>query len=342
MWNVARKMRDRPKLGRLGVTGTFAVVALILIFVAGWLVDRRGASAADRRLAELASSIKDQPVDVVTRGARASRILFLSDIHNSVATKQLAAKAVQKIANTSGLDAIIVEIGADQQPYLDEYFDRPQEDASVLMTHARSLGEPGAATRAMMDFYHTVWKLNEKLGADQRIRVIAADLPGWPDEHASPAEAARLMGKRDEQMHNVISNQVLATMPEARVMIFMTGFHGLRTGTLDVQTGGASPVTITPLVERIAQTTGEVYSILVDAPSSGIETRELAPYLGTKVAKILDDAGVKKTFGATIATEFDHVKTPLLEKKSPGIEFGVQPREYKLRDVADAYINLYR
>ena len=341
MWNVARKLGARPKVGRLGVTGTFAVISLVLIFIAGWLVDRRGASAADRRLAGLVRSIHEDPVDVVADGARASRILFLSDIHNSPETKQLAARAVQRIAATSKLDAVIVEIGADQQPYLDEYFDRPQEDASVLLTHPRSLGEPGAATRAMMDFYHTIWKLNEKLGADERIRVVAADLPGWPRDHISPADAAHLMSKRDEQMQNVVMN-VLAPMPEARILIFMTGFHGLRAGTVDIQTGGAKPISIDPLVARLAQSTGEVYSILVDAPSTGIETRELAPYLGTGIPQILEDAGVKKSFGATITTEFDYIKTPLIEKKTPGMDFGVQPRTYKLRDVADAYIALMR
>lgn len=334
-------MHNRPKIGRLGVTGTFAVVALVLIFVAGWLVDRRGTNAADRRLAELAASIKDRPVDIVVQAARASRIVFLSDIHNSNETKQLAAAAIPRIAAGSGLDAVIVEIGADQQQYLDQYFDQPHEDASVLMTHPRSLGEPGAATRAMMELYHAIWKVNEKLGADQRIRVLAADLPGWPNTNDSPAEAAGSMGKRDEHMYQTVTS-VFAKVPRARVLVFMTGFHGLRAGTVTVQTSGATPVSIDPLAARLAQATGEMFTILVDAPTNGVESRELTPYLGTHVAEILDNAGVHKSFGAIVSSEFDHVRKPLIEKKTPGMDFGVQPREYRLRDVADAYINISR
>lgn len=341
MWNVVRRMEGRRKFGRLGVTGGFAVVALLLIVAAAWLVDRRGASPADRRLAQFAKTAAEKPVELVLRAARSNRIVFLADIHNSTATKELAAQAVQRIAAGPGLDAIIVEIGADQQPYLDQYFDRPQEDAAILLSHGRALGEPGAATRAMLDLYHAVWKLNEKLGADQRIRVIAADLPNWPPERTpSPGELAHLMSKRDEQMYNVISNDVLALMPEARILIFMTGFHGLKSGTVAVQTGGAPTAIATPLAQRLAQTTDEVYSILVDAPTSGTATREFVPYLGTNIKQILADAGANKTFATPVTPEFDYLKTPLIERKTPGTEFGVNPRDYKLRDVADAYVML--
>jgi hypothetical protein len=42
----------------------------------------------------------------------------------------------------------------------------------------------------------------------------------------------------------------------------------------------------------------------------------------------------------SVTSEFDYLHNPITEKKSPGIEFSVLPRDYKLRDVADGYINL--
>src|SRR5687767_11951004 len=156
MWNPLRQSQKRtwttrPKLGRLGVTGLFAVAALVIIFVAGWILDRRGASEADRRLAELAASAGEPPLDLVERAARSNRIVLVSDIHNSAAVKTFVAQAIARIANTSGLDAVILEIGADQQPYIDEYFDRAPEDASVLLSHPRTLREPGTATRTYLE-----------------------------------------------------------------------------------------------------------------------------------------------------------------------------------------------
>lgn len=346
MWNPLNRS-SRPtwtpasrKYRRLGVTGVFAVAALIVIFVAGWLLDRRSAPEADQRLAELARAAEESPEDLIARAAQSSRIVFLSDIHNSNAVKALAAKAIERIAAGSGLDAVVLEVSEDEQAHIDQYFYRSPEDASVLMSNPRTIREPGAATRAYLDIYHTIWKINEKLGPDERIRVIAADLPGWPPSGVpSPSERARAMAERPEHMHRVIQEQVLRTIPSARILVFMSGFNGLKSGTLALRTGGAEAVNVMPLA-RLLASTDQAYSILVDAPSVGAVSREIVPFLGTSVAGILREQGVRKRFGTAITSEFDYLRQPIIEKKSPGIEFGVQPRDYKLRDVADGYINL--
>lgn len=345
MWNSNRFGRrnwvSTRKYGRLGVTGVFAVAALILIFIVGWILDQRGASAADQRLAELARSAQLAPLDLVTRAARANRIVFLSDIHNSVTAKQFAARAITEVARTSGLDAVVVEVGEDQQPYIDQYLLRSPEDASVLLSHPRTLREPGSAARAYLEIYRAIWKVNEKRGPAERIRVIAADLPGWPvGANESPAEAARDMGKRSEHMAKIVTEQVLSTIPTARIFVFMTGFNAMKSGTLLLQTSGTTPVEATSFAQRLAAETDEVYTFLVDAPGGGSRGAELTPYLGTRVADVLREQGVRKPFAATITSDFDYLKRPLIEKKTPGIEFNIEPRDYHLRDIADAYINL--
>lgn len=346
MWQTIKALTHRKftprrqKYSRLGITGAFAVGALLVIMVAAWLVDRRGAPTEDRRLVALARASNEDPLELLTRAARANRIVFLSDIHNSTPIKQLVARAIPRISGTSGLDAMVIEVGSDQQPYIDAYLDRSPEDASVLLSHPKTIGEPGSATRAFLDLYHAVWALNEKLGADQRIRIIAADLPGWPLEAgAASSEAARKMAQRDEQMQNAVES-VLGRIPNARILIFMTGLHGLKSGNVLVESGGSEPVSVAPLAARLAQATDEVYTFLVDAPSSGLTTSELAPYIGTRVAQVLSDGGVHKRFGATIGSEFDYIKQPIIEKKTPGIDYSINPRDYKLRNVADGYIHL--
>lgn len=340
--HIARpRWRTSHKLGRLGVTGVAAIAALGVILIAGWILDQRGASAADQRLAALAKSAEADPLDLVTRAARANRIVFLADIHNSVATKEFAARAITAVAKSSGLDAVVLEVGRDQQPYIDLYFDRAPEDASVLLAHPRTIREPGAATRGYLEIYRAIWKLNEKLGPAERVRVIAADLPGWPQARpGSPAEAAREMGQRSRHMTDVVDQTVLSTIPTARIFVFMTGFNAMKSGSLMLQTGGTVPVSIKPFAHELAAATDEVYSILVDAPLSGSSGREVAPYLGTRVTDVLREQGVRRRFAATITDEFDYLKQPLLEKKTPGMEFNIDPRDYRLRDVADAYINL--
>lgn len=346
MWKSVRRIERRSwttsrKFARLGVTGVFAIAALVVILIAGWILDQRGASEGDARLAAFAMSARTEPIDLVTAAARANRVVFLADIHNSTAVKEFAARAITSIAARSGLDAVVLEVGADQQAYIDLYFDRQPEDASTLLSHPRTLREPGAATRAYLEIYRAIWKINAQRGPAERIRVIAADLNGWPlARPGSPTETARDLATRAEHMTNIVNTQVLNTIPTARVLVFMTGFNVLKTGSLVVQTGGATPVRITPFAQQLAMSTDEVYSILVDAPVTGTAGREVIPYIGTRAFDILREQGVRKPFAATITGEFDYLKHPLVEKKSPGIEFGIEPRDYKLRAVADAYVNL--
>jgi hypothetical protein len=328
------------KYGRLGVTGAFAVVAVAGILLVSWILDWRGASAADRGIAELAIGAAD-PLELVTAAARTNRIVFISDIHNSAAVKQFAARAIADIVELSGLDAVVLEVGADLQPYIDRYLDRAPEDASALLTHGRTLREPGAASRAYLELYRTVWRLNQQLGPDRGIRVVAADLPGWSQASAaSPSESARRMAEREEHMLQTVDT-LLAMMPGARLLIFMTGLHGLKSGTVSFQTGGTAPVVVTPLAARLAQSE-KVYTLLVDAPTTAVTGREVAPYLGTRVAGVLEEAGVRRRFGLRVTSAFDHLRQPIREARTPGIEFGINPRDYRLRDVGDGYINLGR
>jgi hypothetical protein len=345
MWEFVRKVQRRSwnprhKYGRLGVTGAFAAVALIVILIAGWLIDRRASTEEEAKLAELARDRDEAPVTAIANAARANRIVFLSDIHNSTATKRLAAQAIERIVATTGLDILALEVGSDQQTVIDQYLDLTREDAALLLTNGQTIREPGHATREYLNIYRTVWKLNQKLGADERIQIVAADLPGWPPARAlAPAEAARKAAERDAHMQKQIQDMINLN-PGARVLVFMTGFHGLKSGTGELQTGGTTPVQIAWLGSRLERSAPEeVYTFLVDAPGSGTST-DIVNYSGTSLAQMLQRNGVNRTFVSRITSEFDAFSQPLVIRKQPGLTFQISPRNYRLSDIADAYIHL--
>jgi hypothetical protein len=345
MWNPFKflkrgRLMPRQKYSRLGVTSVFAGVALVVILIAGWLIDRRGTNASESALVELAESASADPVTAIANAARANRMLLLADIHVSSATKRLAARAIEKIVSTSGLDVVVLEVGSDQQPVIDQYLEVTPEDASVLVTNERTLREPGPASRDYLEVYRAVWKLNQKLGPSERIRIVAADLPGWPPSRSlSPAELARRSAERDAHMQKSIQDE-LAINPAARMFVFMTGFHVLKRGPGEIQTGGSTPVQIAWLGNRLAQKSPEeVYSFLVDAPAVG-SANDVVAYHGTEIAQILQRNGVNRTFVTPITAAFDAISQPLVIRKSPGLTFEITPRDYQLRDVADAYIHL--
>ena len=335
-----RSMLPRRKYGRLGVTSMVAGAALVIMLIVGWLIEGRGNTDTEQAIADLARKASTDPAGAIANASRANRVVILSDIHESAATKRLAAQAIEKIVATSGLDVLVLEIGADLQPAIDRYLDSNPEDASLLVTNERALREPGPASRDYLEIYRTVWKVNKELGADQRIQIVAADLNGWPPARSvAPAELARRSAEREEHMQRQIE-RAISLQPGARVLVFMTGYHALKSGTGMLQTGGSEPVEIDWLGARLDRSTPEeVYSFLVDAPVAGRAT-DVTAYGGTSVAEMIRRSGVHRTFVSPVTPEFDAIRRPLITRKSPGLNFEILPRDYKLSDVTDAYIYL--
>jgi hypothetical protein len=336
-----RNLLPRRKYGRLGVTSALAAAALVIMLIAGWLIDRGGSNETERALVRVAQSASNDPVTAIANAARANRIVMLSDIHVSPATKRLAVRAIEKIVATSGLDVVVLEVGADQQPVIDQYLESNPEDASVLVTNERSLRQPGPASRDYLEIYRVVWKLNQKLGPGDRVRIVAADLPGWPPARSmAPAERARRSAEREAHMQKRIQEDVLRSNPSARMLVFVTGFHVLKSGIGEIQTGGSATVRVAWLGSRLGKTLPEeVYSFLVDAPGSGATT-DVMTYHGTSIAELLQRNGANRTFVTPITSELDAIRQPLVIRKTPGLSFEITPRDYQLHELADAYIHL--
>ncbi|MEX2284348.1 MAG: hypothetical protein WEE89_17800 [Gemmatimonadota bacterium] len=346
MWNVIKRAQRRVypariRYSKLGVTGLFSIVALVLIVAAGALLDLRGDRAEVREFGEYARANQQDPVAAIVAAARSRRFVFLADIHSSVEAKRLAAQAIRAVAEGPGLDAVVLEVGHDLQPQIDRYFDTTPENASILLSNPRTLREPGAASREYLEIYHVIWQLNEKLGADRRIQVIAADLDLWPPEPAvSPSHRARQFSERDAAMVKNLDRESIGMGARARVLVFMTGLHVLRSGRGQLQTGGSTPVNALWFAARIAQRhPGDVHSFVLDAAGSG-SPDELVPYTGTRLGeetKALLPAG---RYALRINEAFDFLTRPIRENPVPGMSFDLFPRAYRLKDVADEYIHL--
>lgn len=348
MWNAIERVQRRIRLpdfrfGRLGVTGAFSILALVLILVAGAILDLRGDRGEVRRFGTFARQAKRDPIAAIVEGARTHRFVFLADVRGSSDTKRLAGDAIQAVAEGPGLDAVLVDVGSEQQAYLDIYFNSTPEDASVLLSHPKTTPETGTAQRAYLELYHRIWQLNEKLGADRHVRVIAADLENWAEVGTlGPAEQARRYGQRGAAMIKSLESQVLTTTPRARVFVFMNGLQALRSGYGQLQTGGTATVNAYWFASALNERKpGEVWSAIVDA-TGGASGREIVDYRGTRLQDLAEGSIPGGNYALPIGTEFDFLSNPIAEHTAPGLSFDIWPHNYRLRDAADLYIHLGR
>lgn len=329
-----------PKFGRLGVTGAFSVMALLLILLIGAILDLRRDSAGERRFGEYLEQNRLRPVQAVIDASRSRRIVFISDIRTAAAPKLFAAEVIDSLAAGPGIDALVLEVPRTMQPYIDRYLDGVTENASILLSNPKTLGDP-STSRQMLELYHHVWQANEKLGADRRIRIIAVDHPGWPVERAvAPSQLARLFAERTDSMMKQLDQQVFSRNMRSRVLVLMSGWHALQNVRGSIQTGGTANLEVTWLADALNRTyPGEVYAFLVDAPGSG-RTPEALAYRGTRYPEVAGDLFPRGRFAVRTAAPFDFLDRPLLTPSTPGLEFELVPRDFRFDQVAAGYIYL--
>lgn len=336
-----RRYMPRAQVQRTGTIAKISMVALVLIVAAAALLEMRQGGGAEAELVEHARQNALDPLDLVEVAGRARRLLFIADIPSAPAPKRFAAQAIERLAAGPGLDLVVLDVDAGEQPFIDRYLATSPEDASILMSRPRAIRADDGASRDFVDLYRTVWRVNQDLGAHRRIRIVAADRPGWPPDRAtSPHDAARFFGERDAHMMDAIMQRALAREPGSRVLFFVNGLHALRTGGGRVQTGGTRPVDVQWLAARMAeQFPQDVFTILTDATPNRVVSAEVATYRGTQAAEALRRGGIPAGSAFRAAAPFDELsRSPIRVVGTTGIDFTMEPRVAPLSQLADAYV----
>jgi hypothetical protein len=336
-----RRFMPRTRTARTGTIAKFSLLVLVLIVAAAALLEMRRGGGAEAELVAFARENAQDALDLVETAARSRRLIFLADVPSAPAPKRFAAQAIERLATGPGLDLVVLDVDADEQPFIDRYLATAPEDASIIMGRPRAIREDDGASRTFVDIYRTVWRVNQELGAHRRVRIVAADRPGWPPERAgSPHDAARMFGERDGHMADAVMRRALAREPNARVLFFVGGLHTLRTGGGRVQTGGTRPVDVQWLAARLAERfPHDVFTILTDATPARVVTAEVAAYRGTHAADVMRRAGVRAGSAFRVGDAFDQLsRMPVRVIGTTGIDFLLEPRVAPFSRIADAYI----
>lgn len=313
-----------------------AVLATTVLAGVALLLERRSAGRFESVVEAAATA--PAPLDLVVPAGRAHRFLFLTDVPGSETTKRLAAEAVERLARGTGVDALVVAVGVDQQAWIDGYLASQPEDVATLLARPAAAGGPGAP---LLPLYRRIRELNRELGAARSVRVVAADLPDWPPSRpVSPSQAVRRHGERMAHMLEIVEDRVLEREPRARIVFFVDGLQALRLPHI-LRTGGAAPVRIEPLASRLmALYPREVWGALVDPVPIGGGTWAVAAYRGTEAHEPLRRAAGRRPIALRTAPSHGAARDWLRISTEPGIELELVDRQTPLADVADVYIYL--
>jgi hypothetical protein len=290
-------------------------------------------SSALSALSLPARSAPTAPVEFVRSALRRHRIVFLGDIHPLAEPKLIVAQLIREQREADGaIDLLALEVGADQQQWIDRYLDSAPEDTTILLTHPRTLRAHWGISSEYLAIYRAAYGWNSR-HPQRPVHILAADLLGWPIAPLTPHMATGGFANRDLWMAAAFRKS-LELHPEWQVLIFMGGYHGLKGIGGEVAIGRVRDRFDHWFAGYLLEQGLEVYTILADAPQ-----QEGRP--ATRVYERLarDSAG---NFAVALDSTTDAVKEPLYDVQQDGFQLEFWPSRFPLRTAADAMLILTR
>jgi len=286
------------------------------------------AFAALAPAAPLAAQVSP-PFEFVQAALAAHQVVFLGDIHPLAEPKQLVAQLIREQTIDASIDVLALEVASEQQETIDQYLASAPEDTTLLLDHPRTLRSHWGASAEYLDIYRAVYGWNAK-HADRPVRILAADIRGWPISPLTQHMATGGFVNRDIWMAAAF-RKALGPHPEWRTLIFMGGYHGLKTVGGEVRLGQAHDRFDHWFAGYLADDSISVYSILGDALLDG-------GHAATRVYSVLTAGRPGANFAAVLDTTFDAVREPLYDVVQEGYSLEFWPSRFPLRLTADAII----
>lgn len=282
----------------------------------------------------------ESPDSLVLRAFESHRLVFLGDVHPAAEPKRLVARLIPELARRGRLDALVLEVPFEQQPVIDVYLRSDPEDVGILVGHPLTLRAHWGASREYLEIYRAVWSANR---AGARVRIVAADAPRGPPQVGSEREAVARYARRDAVMARRILHEVLEPDPDARVLIFLGGYHGLKRLGADVEWNGAR-ARVRWMAARLEERWPEpVYTILADGGPEPAPDRDGPSHGATRwfaLFRARVEPEVPAPFAVALDPVFDAWPRPLLDLREGAISLRFRPREYGLVGSVDAYLYL--
>ena len=309
---------------------------LVTLFVQGYV----GGGDADE-LAEFVEAQGSAPVELIVNGAGARRIVVIGDVQGMAAPKRLAQQVLGELAARSGVDGLVVDVDSALQDAFDRYTATAPEDASIL-TRAEGLLPSGEEGRHWLELYRSVYAINEELGADRRIRILAAAPGPWPPRAALPPKAAaEAYAARGREMAERVSAQMLERTSRSRVVALVDPLQTFRTGHGELRVGGGGAIHADWFAAALAaRYPVDVYSVLLDASLEGTGYPVVMQFGGTRVHERLLKAVPSEAVGMPASGPVGDYRDPVQLRTGPGVTATIMPDDHTLATLVDGYVFL--
>ena len=166
----------------------------------------------------------EEPEAFVMEKLSSRVIVLLGEIHHRQQAWNFNCRLVERPDFHEKVGIIFMELSSHCQPKIDSFLASKILDTKPVIETLRETLSFGWAGQGTLDFFKTVWRVNQKLPADKKIRVILADIPRPYSKMKTREDLGKFSGlNRDQFMADCISTTLCKYKNDNRNSLFLVG-----------------------------------------------------------------------------------------------------------------------
>ena len=168
------------------------------------------------------------------------RVVLMGEIHHRPRYWSFNASLVTDPAFAERVGVIYLELSANDQPLMDRFLAAKELDTQPAIEVLRGMMDMGWPDQAMLDFMVTVWKVNQGLPPDRKLRIVLADMARPWQETRERRDMRKFDVDRDRWMADTILRDLRAHEADKRAGLFIVGVNH---AMLDLRYFDGTPLT---------------------------------------------------------------------------------------------------
>lgn len=163
------------------------------------------------------------PKPLVLKALAKHKVVVMGEIHHRPLYWAFNSSLVRDLNFAKSTGVIYMELAANDQPLIERFLAAPQLDATPVIDMLRDIFEMGWPDKPMLDFFITVWKVNQDLPPEKRLRIVLVDMQRPWHKIQSRADWAQYNVDRDEFMAENILRDLREHPDDKRSALFIVG-----------------------------------------------------------------------------------------------------------------------
>lgn len=164
------------------------------------------------------------PAASLSKAVAGHRLVILGELHHRPRYWALARELVRRPEFSREAAVVYMELPSNDQPLIDRFLAAPVYDPQPVIEALRDMLWMGWPDQAMLEFFETVWRVDQDLLPERRLRIVLVDMARPWTEIQAREDWRKYEVDRDLCMAENIERDLAAHGTDPRHALFIVGY----------------------------------------------------------------------------------------------------------------------